>query len=177
MQTGCGSFDAIKFQFERIGRPKMDRSAACGGNGESFGDRRSAVRRRFRAGRWIAEFKDVAVLVKRYSIVSCVAVAAVGLLALSAVADARVRHHHARSIAHPRSEPVSSNSSDSSPRFAAFVVDAKTGHVLYSKNADAPRHPASLTKMMTLYVLFEELERGRFRWLLRARRRPVPGPR
>ncbi len=101
-------------------------------------------------------------LVKRYSIVSCVAVAAVGLLALSAVADARVRHHHARSIAHPRSEPVSSNSSDSSPRFAAFVVDAKTGHVLYSKNADAPRHPASLTKMMTLYVLFEELERGRF---------------
>ena len=44
---------------------------------------------------------------------------------------------------------------------AAIVVDAKTGKVLYSKEADALRRPASLTKMMTLYVLFGELDRGR----------------
>jgi D-alanyl-D-alanine carboxypeptidase len=40
---------------------------------------------------------------------------------------------------------------------AALVIDAKTGSVLYSRNATASRHPASLTKMMTLYLLFEQL--------------------
>lgn len=45
--------------------------------------------------------------------------------------------------------------------YAAMVVDAKTGEVLFSRNADAQRYPASLTKVMTLYLLFEDLERGR----------------
>ncbi len=45
--------------------------------------------------------------------------------------------------------------------YASIVIDAKTGEVLYSRNADAQRFPASLTKMMTLYLLFEDLERGR----------------
>ncbi|HEY4942802.1 MAG TPA: D-alanyl-D-alanine carboxypeptidase family protein [Rhizomicrobium sp.] len=40
---------------------------------------------------------------------------------------------------------------------AALVIDARTGSVLYARNAAAARHPASLTKMMTLYLLFEEL--------------------
>ena len=40
-------------------------------------------------------------------------------------------------------------------------VDAKTGKVLYSDQADAKRHPASLTKMMTLYMMFEAIDRGR----------------
>jgi D-alanyl-D-alanine carboxypeptidase len=44
---------------------------------------------------------------------------------------------------------------------SSIVVDAKTGKVLYSKDPDALRRPASLTKMMTLYVLFGELEAGR----------------
>ncbi len=43
---------------------------------------------------------------------------------------------------------------------AAIVVDAKTGKVLYSSNADTKRFPASLTKMMTLYMLFEAIETG-----------------
>ncbi len=47
--------------------------------------------------------------------------------------------------------------------YAAFVVDAKTGKVLFSRNADARRYPASLTKMMTLYLLFEDLESGKIR--------------
>ena len=42
----------------------------------------------------------------------------------------------------------------------AMVVDAKTGKVLHAENEDAPRHPASVTKVMTLYLLFEQLERG-----------------
>jgi len=47
-------------------------------------------------------------------------------------------------------------------KYAGIVVDAKTGKTLYESSADAPRYPASLTKMMTLYILFEDMERGRF---------------
>lgn len=45
--------------------------------------------------------------------------------------------------------------------FAAIVMDARTGEVLYEKNADTRLHPASLTKMMTLYIAFQEIEAGR----------------
>jgi len=48
-----------------------------------------------------------------------------------------------------------------SPPYAAIVVDANTGSVLHASNPDAPRHPASLTKIMTLYLLFERLESGK----------------
>ncbi len=47
------------------------------------------------------------------------------------------------------------------PRYAAYVLDANTGQVLFSRNADAPRYPASLTKIMTIYLLFEAIETGR----------------
>ncbi|MCG6658811.1 D-alanyl-D-alanine carboxypeptidase [Halomonas campisalis] len=49
------------------------------------------------------------------------------------------------------------------PRYAAIVIDVESGDVLHSANADATRYPASLTKMMTLYMLFEALERGDLR--------------
>jgi D-alanyl-D-alanine carboxypeptidase len=45
--------------------------------------------------------------------------------------------------------------------YAGIVVDAKTGKVLYSEDADSLRYPASLTKMMTLYLTFEALEAGK----------------
>ncbi len=41
---------------------------------------------------------------------------------------------------------------------SALVIDANTGAVLYAVNADAPRYPASLTKLMTLYIMFEEVK-------------------
>jgi D-alanyl-D-alanine carboxypeptidase len=44
--------------------------------------------------------------------------------------------------------------------YAAFVMDARNGEVLYANNADTRLHPASLTKMMTLYVVFEAIENG-----------------
>ncbi|WP_116474456.1 serine hydrolase [Zobellella maritima] len=47
------------------------------------------------------------------------------------------------------------------PRYAAIVVDANTGEILHAAHADAPRYPASLTKMMTLYLLFEAMEQGK----------------
>ncbi len=45
--------------------------------------------------------------------------------------------------------------------FAAIVMDGRTGEILYEKNANARLHPASLTKMMTLYIVFQEIEAGR----------------
>jgi D-alanyl-D-alanine carboxypeptidase len=47
--------------------------------------------------------------------------------------------------------------------FAAIVVDANTGRLLYARNENELRHPASVTKVMTLYLLFEQLEKGRLR--------------
>src|SRR5918992_1740516 len=47
--------------------------------------------------------------------------------------------------------------------FSAVAVDAHTGRVLFAQNADAPRYPASLTKVMTLYILFEELKAKRLK--------------
>lgn len=46
-------------------------------------------------------------------------------------------------------------------KYAAFVMDARTGEVLHQDNADEIRHPASLTKMMTLYLAFEALDDGK----------------
>ena len=46
-------------------------------------------------------------------------------------------------------------------RYASIVVDGETGEVLRSRNADIRRYPASLTKMMTLYLLFEAIDEGR----------------
>ncbi len=53
--------------------------------------------------------------------------------------------------------------------YAAIVVDANTGRTLFAANADASRYPASLTKMMTLYLLFEAMESGRVN-----RNTPIP---
>jgi len=47
--------------------------------------------------------------------------------------------------------------------FAAFVMDARTGKEIYAQNADTRLHPASLTKMMTLYLAFNAIERGQVR--------------
>jgi D-alanyl-D-alanine carboxypeptidase len=86
----------------------------------------------------------------------CLGLAAVTILlaVTSNPADARRarRHSHAR---------LASISSSYDPPYAAIVVDANNGGVLHAANADAPRHPASLTKIMTLYLLFERLESGK----------------
>ena len=46
-------------------------------------------------------------------------------------------------------------------RYASIIIDAETGEVLRSRSADTRRYPASLTKIMTLYLLFEALDNGR----------------
>src|SRR4051812_27713688 len=84
----------------------------------------------------------------------CVLSAVVALAAIgSDPADARGRRKHHRVAA----------GSGYSPPYADLVVDANTRAVLHAENADSLRHPASLTKIMTLYLLFEQLEAGKLR--------------
>ena len=52
--------------------------------------------------------------------------------------------------------PIAANTAP----YAAMVMDARTGEVLHSRNADTRLHPASLTKMMTLYIVFEAVRNG-----------------
>jgi D-alanyl-D-alanine carboxypeptidase len=51
----------------------------------------------------------------------------------------------------------------SEPRYAAVVVDANSGEVLYEKHPDGARYPASITKVMTLYLTFEALTSGKLK--------------
>ena len=68
-------------------------------------------------------------------------------------ADARRRHRHHR---HHHTVQQSYN-----PAFASIIVDANSGATLTATNADGLRFPASLTKIMTLYLLFERLDAGK----------------
>jgi D-alanyl-D-alanine carboxypeptidase len=69
-------------------------------------------------------------------------------------AEARRRahgaHHHHHQAHHVSSHPA-----------AAMVIDGRTGKTLHTNNIDTLRHPASLTKIMTLYLLFEQLRAGK----------------
>src|SRR6266436_6771949 len=50
-----------------------------------------------------------------------------------------------------------------SPQFSSIIVDGNSGATLSSNNPDGVRHPASLTKIMTLYLLFERLDAGKMK--------------
>jgi D-alanyl-D-alanine carboxypeptidase len=81
---------------------------------------------------------------------------ALSLAALLAPQTAQARHHRGTGA------PVDwSNVSLTDPeKDAAEIMDGVSGRVLYSRNATQERHPASLTKMMTLYMLFDSFKRG-----------------
>ena len=74
-------------------------------------------------------------------------------LATPAPAEARIRHHHK---VHKAPSLV-----DRSASYADIVIDAESGQVLHATNPDSLRHPASLTKMLTLYLTFQAIEQGR----------------
>src|SRR6201981_3014472 len=98
----------------------------------------------------------------RYCLLASAAVAA-ALTITGDVADAR-RHHHSRAHhAHAGNGHRHARVEDYSPPFASIVVDGNSGSVLQAASPDALRHPASLTKVMTLYRWFERLEAGRLR--------------
>ncbi|MDA9403866.1 serine hydrolase [Bradyrhizobium sp. CCBAU 45389] len=75
--------------------------------------------------------------------------------------DAAEARRHRRHYAHHRVQRDVSESS--SPKFASIIVDGNSGAVLQSNSPDGIRHPASLTKIMTLYLLFERLESGKMK--------------
>ena len=84
-----------------------------------------------------------------------------GVLATLTIAGAGWDQTQARS---PRSPPPRAIHGPSyRPPYAAIVIDDKSGFVLHEASADEPRHPASLTKIMTLYLLFEQLEAGKLK--------------
>ncbi len=55
-------------------------------------------------------------------------------------------------------QTISRSAGVNDPRYAAIIMNPVTGEIYHQRNADARRYPASLTKMMTLYLLFEALE-------------------
>ncbi|WP_339032358.1 D-alanyl-D-alanine carboxypeptidase [Bradyrhizobium symbiodeficiens] len=75
--------------------------------------------------------------------------------------DAAEARRHRRHYAHHRVQRDVSESS--SPKFASIIVDGNSGAVLQATSPDGIRHPASLTKIMTLYLLFERLESGKMK--------------
>jgi len=98
----------------------------------------------------------------RYCLLASAAVAA-ALTITGDVADARRHHHSQVHHAHAGHGHRHARLEDYSPPFASIVVDGNSGAVLQAASSDALRHPASLTKVMTLYLLFERLESGRLR--------------
>ncbi len=80
------------------------------------------------------------------------------VLGLVAPSDAAPRRH--KSAAHAKTVQVAGSATDPA-KDAALIIDGATGKVLYARNETAERHPASLTKMMTLYLLFEALKAGK----------------
>ena len=95
---------------------------------------------------------NVAFSFRRTASVALVAV--LSCAAAAAPAEARRRHHGRHHAA--ASAPAYS------PPYSAMVVDGNTGKTLYATNENALRHPASITKVMTLFLLFEQLEKGRY---------------
>ena len=70
--------------------------------------------------------------------------------------NALARGHH-----HPRARLVSNPIVGGEPKNTAIVMDARTGEILYAERADSPRYPASVTKVMTMYLAFDALASGR----------------
>jgi D-alanyl-D-alanine carboxypeptidase len=72
-------------------------------------------------------------------------------------ADARRGRHRQHARTHQEARE------SYSPAFSSIIVDGNSGATLSANNPDASRHPASLTKIMTLYLLFERLEAGKMK--------------
>jgi len=83
------------------------------------------------------------------------------VIATTESAEAR-RYHRHRHYAH-NSRSSDDDRGSHSPQFASIIVDGNSGAVLSASSPDGIRHPASLTKIMTLYLLFERLDAGKIK--------------
>ena len=92
---------------------------------------------------------------------ACVAFAVVAPMASPAAAQGwRHEHRHAHYAARYHRYARRSAAPAYDPAFAAIVIDANSGRTLYQVNDNELRHPASITKVMTLFLLFEQLDKG-----------------
>ena len=92
---------------------------------------------------------------------ACVAFAVVAPMASPAAAQGwRHEHRHAHYAARYHRYARRSAAPTYDPAFAAIVIDANSGRTLYQVNDNELRHPASITKVMTLFLLFEQLDKG-----------------
>lgn len=73
--------------------------------------------------------------------------------------NVEAKNRHGRSVKHHKVHRRAMV--DSTASYADIVIDAESGRILHATNADSLRHPASLTKMMTLYLTFQALESGK----------------
>lgn len=79
------------------------------------------------------------------------------LTAFAVTSPAEARRHKAR----PQASRAAYTGNPTDPsKDAALIIDGTSGKVLYARNENELRHPASLTKMMTLYLLFDALKKG-----------------
>jgi D-alanyl-D-alanine carboxypeptidase len=99
-------------------------------------------------------------LPSRFSAKTLVLALVFGGLMISPSAAAIHRHRAAVPARLGRITPMPAGATDPD-KDAALIVDGATGKVLYARNETLERHPASLTKMMTLYLLFEALKAGK----------------
>ena len=83
----------------------------------------------------------------------------------TAPVDARYHRYYTHRAAAPHATRVYRHArvESYSPPTSSIVVDGNTGAILHASNADALRHPASVTKIMTLYLLFDRLEAGKIK--------------
>jgi len=115
------------------------------------------------------------VVSKRLGLLAAGAALVLGMLAATAPADARSRHRHyskhrvhatwhVKRYVHVRKRHYARARQAAPAQMPAeFVIDVNSGRVLHAHNENVERHPASLTKVMTLYLLFEQLEAGRMK--------------
>src|ERR1700744_2881119 len=86
------------------------------------------------------------------------AVTAAAMFCTDAAEARRYRHHH-----YVHHHHADSDEDSYSPAFSEIIVDGNSGATLSSNSPDGSRHPASLTKIMTLYLLFERLDAGKIK--------------
>jgi D-alanyl-D-alanine carboxypeptidase len=94
-----------------------------------------------------------------------IGIAALAVVLAGTIAPALAARHHRHAASEStvgRRAQVRMPASPTDPdKDAALIVDGATGKVIYARNETAERHPASLTKMMTLYLLFDALKAGK----------------
>src|ERR1700758_2285122 len=132
-----------------------DRSS---GNGHNFASRTGDQVRNW-DGEFMLRNKSASSRLVRVGVFGLVTVAT-AVIATTDSAEAR-RYYRHRHVAHHSHSSDDGDRGSSSPQFASIIVDGNSGTVLTANSPDGIRHPASLTKIMTLYLLFERLESGK----------------